>query len=150
MYDPEDYLERLEELVKPDLSRSQMDRLTVLADKIYKFVTGDNSWNEKAKAKSRRGQDMIPDILKQTILNGMTKGYIDQDEDGKRVKYGISRENISILCDPEMYVVEEDNDPINAEMLQRLIDKLEADGYKFKFNTNKEFLDKGYKDPYAD
>ena len=35
-------------------------------------------------------------------------------------------------------------------MIDRLVRKLEADGKKFKYETNKEFLKDGLPDPLAD
>ena len=41
-------------------------------------------------------------------------------------------------------------DPINKEMLYRLISKVEADVIKFRYDTNSQFLKDGLKDPDAD
>lgn len=142
--------------IDDDSSEDLQDKATALADILYKYVKNDESWNPKNKKKARRGQDFISDIDRDRILTAMTKGYIladDVDEKtGKtteNVKFGISKENIfDVMCSDEYYTPDiEDNDALNAEMLQRLLDKFEADGYKFKYNTDDEFKAAKLRDP---
>ena len=150
MYDVEDYLDRLEGLAKDDLTRTQEDNLKKLAEKIHAFVNGKEEKEESGRSGGRKGNDMIDDSIKAQIKEAMKYGYLRQEEDGKMVKYGISRENINqIFCD------DFDGDgcntePINAEMLDRLINKFEADGVKFKYETNDEWKKAGLKDPLED
>ena len=140
--DAEDYLERLQGLVKDDLTRTQETQLSKLAEDIYNFI---NSKEDKEKENSGRASrkadiNMIPKNLLEAIKKGMTQGYISVEENGKQVKYGISRENINSIDESEL----------NGEMMERLINKLEADGLKFKFNKNEEWRKAGYKDPNED
>jgi hypothetical protein len=142
MFDAEDYLERLENLAKTDLSRTQQTELKNLADQVYNFMIGKQEEQGKG-SRSRKGQDMVSDSLKNLITQGVRRGYISQQENGKDVRYGISRENIAmVFCDDEY-----NTDALNAEMLERIIDKLEADGIKFKYETNADFKKAGLKDP---
>ena len=97
---------------------------------------------------------MIDNGLKNLIKTAMSDGYIPQDEDkdGNAVKdkndpkydhttkYGISRENIFV-------VGEMDDSEINAEQMERLVNKFEADGVKFKYETNADFEKDGLADP---
>lgn len=145
-------LNRLKDLVRPEeeIGREGMKDVTKLAELIYEWLNSDGNTSankeEKGEEKSRRsrGQDMISDKAKTYISNGIQRGYIKIKE--SKIKYGISKENINgVFCDPEVFT-----EAINAEMLERLINKLEADGITFKFKTNKEFLDAGYEDPLAD
>lgn len=142
MFDASDYLERLENLVKEDLTRTQESELKNLADQMYNFTQGKQSTSGK-EGRSRKGAEMVSDDLKNLIARAMRQGYILQEENGKNVKYGISRQNIGmIFCDEEY-----NEDPINAEMLERIIDKLEADGNKFKYETDDDYKKAGLKDP---
>lgn len=142
MFDASDYLERLENLVKEDLTRTQEAELKNLADQMYNFTQGKQSTSGK-EGRSRKGAEMVSDDLKNLIARAMRQGYILQEENGKNVKYGISRQNIGmIFCDEEY-----NEDPINAEMLERIIDKLEADGTKFKYETDDDYKKAGLKDP---
>jgi len=144
MFDASDYLERLENLVKEDLTRTQEAELKSLADQMFNFTQGKTETSGK-EGRSRKGAEMVSDDLKNLIARAMRQGYILQEEDGKNVKYGISRQNIGmVFCDEEY-----NEDPINAEMLERIIDKLEADGNKFKYETDKDYKDAGLKDPSA-
>ena len=141
--DAEDYLERLQGLVKEDLTRTQEAELSKLAEDVYKFI---NNKEEKEKengggrASRKTDINMIPKNLLEAIKKGMTQGYISVDENGKQVKYGISRENINSIDESEL----------NGEMMERLINKLEADGLKFKFEKDEEWKKAGYKDPNED
>lgn len=141
--DAEDYLERLQGLVKEDLTRTQEAELSKLAEDVYKFI---NNKEEKEKengggrASRKADINMIPKNLLEAIKKGMTQGYISVDENGKQVKYGISRENINSIDESEL----------NGEMMERLINKLEADGLKFKFEKDEEWKKAGYKDPNED
>ena len=148
----EDWLDHIERLVKDDLTRSQEKALQVIAEKTFNVVkNGGASENETENASRgrRKGQDMIPQDVKDSIKNAITKGYMIQYEDadgnpmdpskpgGKNVKYGISRENIMLLSGNEF----------NAEQMERLINMFEEDGVKFRFEKDSEWKAAGYKDP---
>lgn len=142
-YDAEDYFDRLEELSKTDLSNSDTKKLQELAQLIYDYLN-NVAQKEERDNRSGRGRDMITDSDREGILQGIKRGYMNPIENGKTVKYGISKENIiALMTDPDIFP----ESKINAEMAQRLLDKWEEDGVKFKFNTNKEWKDKGYLDP---
>ena len=140
-FDTEDYLERLENLSKEGLSRSQQEDLKRLAEAVNDYMTGKEAAQETSSR--RKGQDMIDEDTKKIITNAVKRGYLTQKEDGKIVKYGISRENIpTIFCDEEYTEM-----PINKEMLDRFINKLEADGITFKYETNADWKKAGLLDP---
>ena len=140
-FDTEDYLERLENLSKEGLSRSHQEDLKRLAEAVNDYMTGKEAAQETSSR--RKGQDMIDEDTKKIITNAVKRGYLTQKEDGKIVKYGISRENIpTIFCDEEYTEM-----PINKEMLDRFINKLEADGITFKYETNADWKKAGLLDP---
>ena len=135
----------LERLVKENLSRTQQDSIPKLAEYIFDYLANDGKEEKGGSGEGRRGSrgsekdmNMIPKNLVEAIKFGMEHGYIeDKNSEGKKVKYGISRENI--------FSVEESM--LNAEMMERLINKLEADGTKFKYEKNEEWQKAGYHDP---
>jgi hypothetical protein len=87
---------------------------------------------------------MISDVMKNNIRKAMSNGSIY--EEGDDIFYGVSRENIAkIFCDPNYC-----EEPISKEMLDRLITKFEADGYKFKYETDKAFKKAELADPFED
>ena len=148
----EDWLDHLERLVKDDLTRSQEKALQIIAEKTFNIVKNGGKLEDASTSSSRgrrKGQDMIPQDVKDSLRNAITKGYMIQYEDkdgnpmdpskpgGKNVKYGISRENIMLLSGNEF----------NAEQMERLINMFEEDGVKFRFEKNSEWKAAGYKDP---
>jgi len=140
-FDAEDYLDRLEGLIKEDLTRTQENNVKKLADDIYSFMNSKND-DKKEESSGRSGRkskdiNMVDENIKTAIKQGMKFGYIEQDG----VKYGISEENIRAIVD---------SDDCNAEMLERIINKFEADGITFKFKKNEEWKKKGYSDPEED
>lgn len=138
-FDAEDYLDRLEGLVKDDLTRTQEKGVKELADDIFGFMNhkGDKEEKKSTGRSSRKDMNMVDENIKTAIKHGMKFGYIEQDG----IKYGISEENISAIVDQE---------ECNAEMLERIINKFKNDGIEFKFKKNEEWKKKGYKDPEAD
>jgi len=131
----------LRPLAKEDLTRSKEDVLKKLADAVFDFFIGKNDATSNSGGRSaKKDVNMIDKDLVEVIKKGIRVGYIIQSEDGKYVKYGVSRENIHSIDIPD----------VNAEMLDRLITKLEADGVKFKFEKDEEWKNKGYKDPNED
>ena len=155
-YDTEDYLERLEGVTRDDLTRTQQDNLKQIAEMINEFVKGnlgkgkdDNKdGGENNQTSSRRGRgskdnEMMSEEAKQLIKRAVERGYISDNDGGKIVKYGISKENINLIfCDPE-YTEE----PVNKEMLDRYLRKLKADGIDFKYETNADWKKAGLLDP---
>lgn len=145
MFDADDYLDRLEGLAKEELTRTQKGELEQLAEAIHEFL---NAKEEEPSGRKKRGADieMVDDTTKNQIRNAMKTGFIAQRENGKTVKYGISRENIgNIFCDEEY-----NENPINAEMLERIISKFETDGIKFKYEKDEDWKKAGLKDPSED
>lgn len=143
-FDVEDYLDRLQDLVKPELSRDEKREVKKLAEYMYDYINDKLAAKAEKSSRSTRnkGMDMVSDVTKNAIRKAMRQGYLEQREgkDQHTVRYGISRENISAAIDDR---------ECNAEMLQRIITKLEADGVKFKFEKNSEWKKLGYKDPLA-
>ena len=141
-FDTEDYLDRLEGLTKEELTRTQENNVKKLAESIFSFMNSKESKDDQKSEggrSSRKSKDvnMVDENIKNAIKQGMKFGYIEQDG----VKYGISEENIKAIVDTE---------DCNAEMLERIINKFEADGITFKFKKNEEWKKKGYHDPEED
>ena len=158
-YNPQWCKRRLTDIVKDDLSRNEDRQLSELSEVYHKLlVEGPQAFVNKEKdSKSRRskGKDQVSEEIKQQIKTAMKRGYMMNDErDSKgnlidKRKYGISRENINVFCDMELSD-KESGEVVNAEMLERIINKLEADGVKFKYETNAEWKKAGLSDPYED
>ena len=141
--EPEDYLDRLETMIEDigvELSRSQETELKNMAQKLYNAMNDVDT--EPKDTGRRKGMDMVSEQSRNAIKAGMRQGYISQEEDGKNVKYGISRENI-------VEAIAQGGE-VNAEMAERLISKFEADGIKFRFEKDSEWRKAGYKDPFED
>ena len=149
-------LHKLEGLVKEELTREQKNQVKELAEIYHKLlVEGPEAFNNNSNVSSRsrrsKGADQVSEDIKNMIKQAMKRGYImndEKDSSGKLIdkrKYGISRENINIFCDSES-----SEEAINAEMLERLINKFEADGIKFKYETNEDWKKAGLSDPYED
>ena len=156
LYDADWCLHRLTDIVKTDLTREQKNQLKELAEIYHKLlVEGPEAFNNNSNVSSRsrrsKGADQVSEEVKSMIKQAMKRGYImndEKDSSGKLIdkrKYGISRENINIFCDSES-----SEEAINAEMLERLINKFEADGIKFKYETNEDWKKAGLSDPYED
>ena len=144
LFDVEDYLDRLEGLTKEDLNRSQEDKLKKLAEATYNLVNGLPLSPERKRSK---GKEMMDETLKNTIKKAMRNGFMTNGPDSSdKRKYGISRENAPLVfCDPEMT-----ENACNREMFDRYINKLEADGIKFKYETDAEWKKAGLVDPFED
>ena len=130
---PEKLLRRLKNLAKDNLSRSQETALSKLAESLYNFIAGKETKQSERKSKDI---NMVDKKVREAIEFAMRNGYILDKSTG--TKYGVSRENIGLVTDP---------DECNAEMLERIINKFEADGTKFKYEKNSEWKKDGYKDP---
>ena len=144
LFDVEDYLDRLEGLTKEDLNRTQEDKLKKLAEATYNLVNGLPLSPERKRSK---GKEMMDETLKNTIKKAMRNGFMTNGPDSSdKRKYGISRENAPLVfCDPEMT-----ENACNREMFDRYINKLEADGIKFKYETDAEWKKAGLVDPFED
>ena len=144
LFDVEDYLDRLEGLTKEDLNRTQEDKLKKLAEATYNLVNGLPLSPERKRSK---GKEMMDETLKNNIKKAMRNGFMTNGPDSPdKRKYGISRENAPLVfCDPEMT-----ENACNREMFDRYINKLEADGIKFKYETNAEWKKAGLVDPFED
>ena len=144
LFDVEDYLDRLEGLAKEDLNRTQEDKLKKLAEATYNLVNGRSLSPERKRSK---GKEMMDETLKNTIKKAMRNGFMTNGPDSSdKRKYGISKENAPLVfCDPEMT-----ENACNREMFDRYINKLEADGLKFKYETDDEWRDAGLVDPFED
>lgn len=144
LFDVEDYLDRLEGLTKEDLNRSQEDKLKKLAEATYNLVNGLPLSPERKRSK---GKEMMDETLKNTIKKAIKNGFMTNGPDSSdKRKYGISRENAPLIfCDPEMT-----ENACNREMFDRYINKLEADGIKFKYETDAEWKKAGLVDPFED
>ena len=144
LFDVEDYLDRLEGLTKEDLNRTQEDKLKKLAEATYNLVNGLPLSPERKRSK---GKEMMDETLKNTIKKAMRNGFMTNGPDSSdKRKYGISKENAPLVfCDPEMT-----ENACNREMFDRYINKLEADGLKFKYETDDEWKGAGLVDPFED
>ena len=144
LFDVEDYLDRLEGLTKEDLNRTQEDKLKKLAEATYNLVNGLPLSPERKRSK---GKEMMDETLKNNIKKAMRNGFMTNGPDSSdKRKYGISRENAPLIfCDPEMT-----ENACNREMFDRYINKLEADGLKFKYETDDEWKKAGLVDPFED
>ena len=144
LFDVEDYLDRLSGLAKEDLNRTQEDKLKKLAEATYNLVNGRSLSPERKRSK---GKEMMDETLKNTIKKAMRNGFMTNGPDSSdKRKYGISKENAPLVfCDPEMT-----ENACNREMFDRYINKLEADGIKFKYETDDEWRDAGLVDPFED
>ena len=144
LFDVEDYLDRLEGLTKEDLNRTQEDKLKKLAEATYNLVNGLPLYPERKRSK---GKEMMDETLKNNIKKAMRNGFMTNGPDSSdKRKYGISRENAPLVfCDPEMT-----ENACNREMFDRYINKLEADGLKFKYETDAEWKKAGLVDPFED
>lgn len=153
---------RLTDIVKDELNREEINQLNELAEIYHKLlVEGPDAFNNGGKednnksSRRSKGKDQISEEIKNQIKIAMKRGYLMNDEkDAKgnlvdKRKYGISRENINIFCDMDL-VDKESGEVVNAEMLERIINKLETDGVKFKYETDDEWRKAGLSDPYED
>lgn len=75
------------------------------------------------------------------ICFGIQRGYLTLSENGKHVKYGVSRENIYDLVDER---------EATREQIDKIIEQLERDKVFFKYETNDEYRKVGLKDPDDD
>ena len=150
-FDVDEWQDHIERLVKDELTRTQQQAIPVLAEAIWEAVK--NGGKEESKSTGRSGDsgknyEMMDESIRKKLILGIKNGFISanegKDSNGRaiRVKYGISRENIRKINGI--------NSAINAEMLERFLNKCEADGVKFRFEKDAEWKKAGYKDPNED
>ena len=110
---------------------------------MYNYVAGTDDKNTGR----RRGKDsqQIPETFKKYIEDAMVKGYVSvpQMVNGKEVnvRFGVCKETIAEFVDEE---------ECNAEMIERTIARLEADGKKWKYDKPQDWKKLGYEDPMDD
>ena len=136
-YSAEEYLDDLKIILKnpyEDLTRSQKEQLSELAEQMCDFILDKEVKDTKKKTKNRQ---MIPNEITETVIDGIKNGFIIY---GGR-KYGISKENIrGVSLDPS----------ITKEMWDNFIDQIEIDGIKYKYETDEGWQKDGYEDPAAE
>lgn len=145
----DDYKECIDDLMKEDLTASERKQEAELVDIIWEYMqkaeqkAEDEEDEEESGSRSSRrsNKEMISDSLMEDFKNGMKTGSLYEPDDN--VRYGISRENIGKLFTNKNFNPE----PMNMEMVNRLIKKFEADGIKFKYEKDAEFLKDKLKDP---
>ena len=144
----DDYKECIDDLMKDDLTATERKQEDELVDIIWEYMqkseekAEDDEDDDSGSRSSRRSnKEMISDSLMQDFKNGMANGSLYEPDDN--VRYGISRENIGKLFTNKDFNPE----PMNMEMVNRLIKKFEADGIKFKYEKDAEFLKDKLKDP---
>jgi MoxR-like ATPase len=148
----DDYKECIDDLMKEDLTASERKQEAELVDIIWEYMkkseqkAEDEEEEEESGSRSSRrsNKEMISDSLMEDFKNGMKTGSLYEPDDN--VRYGISRENIGKLFTNKNFNPE----PMNMEMVNRLIKKFEADGIKFKYEKDAEFLKDKLKDPLED
>ena len=131
-FDAEDYKDRLDDVVKEDLGKFDKKKVEELADAMYEWIHDEKKEDTGRSGRKAKAVDisMVDPKYIEYIKQGMERGYLVDKVDGKRVKFGISRENIfKVFDDPR----------VNAEMMQTVIDKFEADGIKFKYEKDEDF-----------
>ena len=144
----DDYKECIDDLMKDDLTATERKQEDELVDIIWEYMQkseekGEDDEDDDSSSRSSRrsNKEMISDSLMQDFKNGMENGSLYEPDDN--VRYGISRENIGKLFTNKEFNPE----PMNMEMVNRLIKKFEADGIKFKYEKDAEFLKDKLKDP---
>lgn len=149
-FDADEWLDQLSRTVKNDLSRTEEKQLKELAEFTHDAVEAHNTGKTKAEADqgtrfgNKKNEEQIPEELVDYYKQGVKTGYISvpyEDKDGKTKykKYGVSAENIRKI-----------QSELNAEQLERLLNKFSIDGIKFKFQKDDEWRKAGYDDPLAE
>ena len=131
-FDIDDVKDHLKTIAKEKLSRTEEVDLETFAEICYNYM---RKAEKKDTGRSTSGKDisMIPEKIRLSIKRAMENGYIRAGG----INYGVSRENIKKMVNPAI---------CNGEMVQRLIDKYEIDGSKFKYETDDEWKKAGYKE----
>lgn len=129
------FVKRLRGLINDEARKDPQNEntLTEIAQEMYDYCTEQ----EETRMRGSKAKDitMIPKDTVETIKYVMDNGFIVQtDKDGKSQRIGFSRENIFDQMNYE-------EDGTNRDMIERLIKTLENDGHKWKYETNKQFLE---------
>ncbi len=137
-FDVDDYLDQFEALAKDERTKSEDESLGELAEQVYEYVNKDSSEEkeEDTGRSGKKGVEMIPKNVLDAVRFGMKHGYVNPE--GSDIDYGVSRENVWVLFDEEL---------ANREIIQRVINKFEAEGIKFKYEKDDEWKKAGYADP---
>lgn len=137
-FDVDDYLDQLEALAKEERTKSEDESLGELAEQVYEYINDDGTGKDKEDSgrSSGKGIEMVHKNVLDAIRFGMKHGYVHPE--GSDKDYGMSRENVWIMFDGEL---------ANKEIIQRVINKFEAEGIKFKYETDDEWKKAGYADP---
>ena len=141
------FLTRLKKLTKKkpsEYTRTEEKTVTKLAESIYDFIVGNTS-TEDSKKKTKDSQQ-VPEEIKKGIKSGMEDGYFElmiEDENGRerRIRFGVSKENISSIVNEE---------ECNAEMLERIIRRFENEGITWKYEKNQDWKKLKLEDPTDD
>lgn len=142
----EDVYQQLKGLAREDLTKTEEDNLKLLSEITYNFIMEADE-APKSRASRRTGKKRIDEGTLRTYKDMMRYGYYAgpvQQVNGKNYtpKYGVSRENIVSYA--------EFDEELIAEDIERIVKKLEADGVKFKFETDAEWKKAGYLDPFEE
>ena len=140
-FDVNTYQWALEGIAKEELSAKESSRIAKLAEWCFDYINNGGKDEEDDDRKRSKDIEMVPQEIKDAIKTGMKNGWLplEDEKTHKTRKYGISKENIaSIAMD------------INAEQIERIVKKYEADGIQWKYKTNKEWQADGYEDPDAE
>ena len=128
IFDASDWLDQLNDLAKEDLSHTQEHNLEELADYIYNYVNG-NEDEDDDRTGSSKDINMVDEKVIAFIKKIMTRGWVE-DPHSPQKKYGVSRENLKGIAEELLP---------NGELVEIILDKLEAEGAKFKYETNAEW-----------
>lgn len=139
-FNAKDYYNELEGIAKDGLTRSDIDLMNKLAERMHAIVNKldiDDIEDAEVEAPNEKLIDMIK--------KGIKKGYLVGEKPNK--KYGISRENI---FDVDFITSDNPEKGLSKEMYIRIIKKLINEGIKFKFEKDSEWKAMNYLDPSAD
>lgn len=140
-FDTEDYFDTLENIAKDNLSRSDVDLMKKVAEKMHAVINKIEVSDLSNKKEFEGPQESLINMIKM----GIKRGYIKGEKPDK--KYGISRENIFDLD----FITDDDPEKgLSKEMYDRVIKKLINDGIKFKYEKDEEWKKAGFLDPSAD
>lgn len=138
MFDAEYFKDRLINLAyknEDELTLTEKDKFSKLAEDVYEFLMSGGE-SMKPKKKASKGREMLSQEVQDLIYGAMRDGFILLENGSNREKWGVSKENVMKMIDPEV---------ANAEQITRYIKKLEAEGMKFYYATNKDIEKDGIK-----
>jgi len=138
MFDAEYFRDRLINLAyknESKLTPTEKDKFSRLAEDIADYLAS-NGESVKPKKKATKNREMLSQDVQDLIYGAMRDGFILLENGDTREKWGVSKENILKMIDPEV---------ANAEQITRYIKKLEAEGMKFYYATNKDIEKDGIK-----